>query len=109
MDFPAWDETVLANNLYLEILSGNGILGLASFLWLLWEFGRVLAARVVLAGSPLERSSAYFGAMYLSAFTLHGLVDYFLKFTPTFLLFWLLLGTLCAVGGDNRGTHANRI
>ena len=109
MDFPAWDETVLANNLYLEILSGNGILGLASFLWLLWEFGRVLAARVVLAGGPLKRSSAYFGAMYLSAFTLHGLVDYFLKFTPTFLLFWLLLGTLCAVGGDNRGTHANRI
>ncbi len=109
MDFPTWDETILANNLCLEILSGSGILGLGSLLWLLWEFGRVLAAKLMLACSPAEQISAYFGAMYFAAFILHGLVDYFLKFTPTFLLFWLLLGMLCAEGREYRGTYANRL
>ncbi len=109
MDFPAWDETILANNLYLEILSGSGILGLGSFLWLLWEFGSTLVSKAGDAGGPLDRGSAYFGAMYLSALMLHGVVDYFLKFTPTFLLFWLLLGMLCADGRENRETYAGRL
>lgn len=109
MEFPIWDETILANSLYLETLSGSGILGIASFLWLLWEFGYLLRAKVALAGSPSERGSAYLGVAYLSAFMLHGLVDYFLKFTPTFLLFWLLLGMLCANGRGNRGRYANRL
>ncbi len=109
MDFPTWDETILANNLYLEILSGSGILGLGSFLWVLWEFASTLVSKAAHAHSPWDRSSAYFGAMYLSTFMLHGVVDYFLKFTPTFLLFWLLLGMLCAGGREYRGTYANRL
>jgi len=109
MEFPIWDETILANSLYLETLSGSGILGIASFLWLLWEFWCLLRAKAALAGGPSEQGSAYFGVAYLSAFMLHGLVDYFLKFTPTFLLFWLLLGMLCANGRENRGRYANRL
>jgi hypothetical protein len=109
MDFPTWDETILANNLYLEILSGCGILGLGCFLWLLWEFASSLISKAGDAHSPWERSSAYFGAMYLSTFMLHGVVDYFLKFTPTFLLFWLLLGMLCAERRENRQTYEDRL
>jgi hypothetical protein len=109
MDFPTWDEKILANNLYLEMLSGSGILGLASFLWLLWEFGQGLATKVVRAKSASDLSAAYFGVAYFPAFVLHGIVDYFLKFTPTFLLFWLLLGMLCARGRTDRGTYANRV
>jgi hypothetical protein len=109
MDFPTWDEKILANNLYLEMLSGSGILGLAAFLWLLWEFGHGLAARVVRAKSASDSSAVYFGVAYFVAFLLHGVVDYFLKFTPTFLLFWLLLGMLCARGQTDRGTYANRL
>ena len=109
MDFPTWDETILANNLYLEILSGSGILGLGAFLWVLWEFASTLVSKAGHSPSPWDRSSAYFGAMYLSTFVLHGVVDYFLKFTPTFLLFWLLLGMLCAGGREYRGTYANRL
>ena len=109
MDIPIWDETILANNLYLEMLSGSGILGLASFLWLLWEVGSALAEKVALARSPSDGSAAYFGIAYFSAFVLHGIVDYFLKFTPTFLLFWLLLGMLCASGRGTRHSYANRL
>jgi O-antigen ligase len=109
MDIPIWDERILANNLYLEMLSGSGILGLASFLWLFWEFARTLAAKVSLARSPSDWSAAYFGVAYLSAFALHGIVDYFLKFTPIFLLFWLLLGMLCASGQGTRDSDANRL
>jgi len=109
MDIPMKDEKILANNLYLETLSGSGILGLASFLWLLWQFGRTLAAKVAAAASPSGWSASYFGVAYLAAFALHGLVDYFLKFTPTYLLFWLLLGILCARGRESQETYANRL
>jgi hypothetical protein len=43
---------------------------------------------------------------YFLAFLLHGAVDYFLKFTPTFLLFWISLGVACASAND---PDANRI
>jgi len=109
MDIPMKDEKILANNLYLEILSGSGILGLASFLWLLWEFVHTLAAKVASARSSSDWSAAYFGVAYLSAFLLHGFVDYFLKFTPTFLLFWLVLGMLCDGRRGGRQTYANRL
>jgi hypothetical protein len=109
MENPIWGETILANNLYLEILSGSGILGLASFLWLLWEFVHTLAAKVASARSSSDWSAAYFGVAYLSAFLLHGFVDYFLKFTPTFLLFWLVLGMLCDGRRGGRQTYANRL
>jgi O-antigen ligase len=96
MDTPKGDETILANSLYLELLSGSGLLGLASFLWLAWEFGRSVTARFSSKRSPSERITGCLGIAYLAGLLSHGLVDYFLKFTPTFLLFWLMLGMLCA-------------
>jgi hypothetical protein len=93
MDIPKGDDTILANNLYLELLSGSGALGLVSFLWLAWEFGRRIN-RAASLQDPSSWSLVFFAFSYFSAFLLHGLVDYFLKFTPTFLLFWLVLGTV---------------
>jgi O-antigen ligase len=93
MDLPKGDETILANSLYLELLAGSGILGLVSFLWLSWELARRMMASAAVADRS-TRGIAFFGMTYLAAFLLHGMVDYFLKFTPTFLLFWLVLGTL---------------
>jgi hypothetical protein len=82
-----WDERVQANNLYLEVLADFGVVGLLAFGWVL--FGplrsvlRYIRARDVIAlGIGLA----------LGAFLLHGLLDAFLAFTPTALLFWLLLG-----------------
>jgi hypothetical protein len=46
-----------------------------------------------------------------SAFFVHGVVDYFLEFTPLFGLFWLLLGLTSACAGPSdhgapRGTRS---
>jgi hypothetical protein len=72
-----WDTKVYSNNLFLEILAGSGILGLAAFVWLIlrlrWQF---TASSIALA-----------------IFLLHGLVDVFLMTTPIYFAFWLLLGT----------------
>jgi hypothetical protein len=97
MDIAKGDETILANSLYLELLSGSGGLGLLSFLWLLWECWRV----VILRNSRKNAifvidATAFFGTTYLILLMVHGFVDYFLKFTPTFLMFWLIVGVLCA-------------
>ncbi len=100
MDDPGGDSTILANNLYLEVLSGSGVLGLASFLWVIWEFVRRVGSGFGSAASVSDRGASYFGVAYLSGFLVHGAVDYFLKFTPVFLLFWLVIGSLCAVRRD---------
>ena len=91
-----WDERVQANNLYLEILADMGIVGLAAFVAVV-----VAAAASALRGlraRDLDRGTylvlgATLGA---AAFLVHGLADAFLAFTPTALLFWILLGVLQA-------------
>ena len=105
MGIPKGDETILANNLYLEILAGSGIFGLASLLWLLWESGRILTRRLREARSSTELTIAWFGTAFFLAFLIHGLVDYVLKFTPTFALFWIWLGLLCAVKNHHGDTE----
>jgi O-Antigen ligase len=106
MDIPAGDDTILANSLYLEFLAGSGIIGLLSLLWLLFEMGRALWAKLRQVMSPTDRVTVFYGVTYFLAFLLHGWVDYFLKFTPTFLLFWISLGVSCASADD---PDANRI
>ncbi len=97
MDIAKGDVNILANSLYLDLLSGSGILGLLSFLWLLWECGRLVMVKTVGAElTPGARAAAFFGTAYLMLLVMHGFVDYFLKFTPTFLLFWLTVGILSA-------------
>ncbi len=110
MEVPKGDETILANSIYLELLSGTGILGLASFLWLLWAAGRCALAEIRSGGPSSGFVSGYFGIAYLAGLMSHGFVDYFLKFTPTFLVFWLVLGLLCArTGAAKEGHSANRL
>ncbi len=89
------DETILANSLYLEYLANSGIAGLASLLWLVVEFAKCLGQKLRLAEESRDRGVAFFGVAFFAAFLTHGLVDYFLKFTPAFLLFWLFMGVLC--------------
>jgi hypothetical protein len=72
-----WDTHLYSNNLFLEILTGSGILGFAAFIWFLmaipWRFD----------GESLG----------IAIFLIHGLVDVFLMTTPVYFAFWLLLGT----------------
>ncbi len=94
MEVPGGDETILANNLYLELLSESGILGLLSFLWVIWELGRRIFSRRFRIEASGNLTVGYFGVAYLTVWMAHGMVDYFFKFTPTFVLFWLILGLL---------------
>jgi len=70
------DETIRANSMYFELLSGSGLVGLAAFC-------------VMIAGA---RRNAGAPAMALAIFLIHGLVDAFLMTTPIHFAFWILLG-----------------
>ena len=74
--------------------AGSGLVGMLAFLWLFVEVGRRVREALLRGGEHVVLLGA-FGTVYCAVFLVHGLVDYFLKFTPTFLLFWLVLGMLC--------------
>lgn len=73
-----WDTHLYSNNLYLELLVGSGILGLAAF-------GLILAAKQW-QFEPL--------CVAIAVFLVHGLVDVFLMTTPIYFAFWILMGGL---------------
>jgi len=95
------DPRTHSNNMYLEILAGGGLLAFAAFLWLLWRVGGcVLRLLHVPAAASLPISAGV--AAGVVAMGLHAMVDSFLSFAPTYVLFALTLG--CAVACA-RGTE----
>jgi hypothetical protein len=95
----SWDERVQANNLYLELLADLGVFGLAAFARVTLPV-LVGAARALRAPGAGQRRMWLLGCwLGLAAFLVHGLLDTFLTYTPTALLFWMLLGmTLMLLG-----------
>ena len=85
------DTRIHANNFYLETLADLGLLGVAGLAWLV--FALVRALRVLSASGRLAGLACGLAA---GAFFVHGVVDYFLEFTPLFGLFWMLLGLTAA-------------
>jgi len=71
-----WDTKIRANSLYLELLSGGGVAGLAAFC--------VMMAMV--------RWKPTAPCIALGIFLIHGLLDTFLMTTPIYFAFWILLG-----------------
>jgi hypothetical protein len=99
-----FDRRVHANNMYIEMLVGGGIIGGAAFAWLCWAAARQLAAAVRASrGTALEPAVGAIAAATL-AIGLHGLVDSFLSFTATYILIAVTLGLLSATLA-----HAHRI
>jgi hypothetical protein len=86
-----FDDRVHANNMYLEILAGAGLLGLAALVWLLGAWGLALLRRC----RDVPREALMPAAAALAAWLMiagHGLVDSFLSFTTTYLSFAIVLG-----------------
>jgi hypothetical protein len=88
---PYTDTRIHANSFYLETLSDLGLVGIGAL------------AAIAIALVHLVRR--HYAAGYLlglgtgvgvGAFFVHGVLDYFLEFTPLFGLFWLLLGLTAA-------------
>ena len=104
-----WDTRVHSNSMYVELFACTGLLGGVAFLWLAW---RALAA----LGRSLRSSSALDLALPAGimaaelAFFGHGFTDYFLGFTPTYLVVWLTLGLgISLVETPRERTDANSL
>jgi hypothetical protein len=85
----AWNDTIHTNNWYIETIVSAGLIGGIPFLvWLglmVVDFWHTLRQPTV----SIWQTAVAAG---LIAFFIHGLLDYFLLFNPTALLFWLLVG-----------------
>jgi hypothetical protein len=101
-----WDTGIHSNNLYLEWLADTGIIGLLAFLWLSW---RLLRLGLTNLRGPSQRSSWLLSLALvagLAAWYLHGFFDYFYEFTPTYVLFWIMVGLLASLSTGKRGWNA---
>src|SRR5262249_60823041 len=103
-----WDTGNHANSLYFEWLADTGVLGLAVFVWL--GFGLLRASFTGVLDASAGRTSDNWRiwrlalAASLTAWFLHGLVDYFYEPLPTNLAFWLI-GAI-ALAGSRRDSTA---
>jgi len=87
------DERLHANNFYVEIMATMGIVGVLALVTLMVALARA-ARRAV---ESRHRVLAFGITAALAAYFIHGTLDYFLEFTPTYALFWLLCGALVAL------------
>ena len=89
----AWDSRVHANNTYLEVLVGMGAIGAAALLWLIVAAFRSTLARLRAADLDTMPLVAAATAACV-AIAAHGVVDSFLTFTSTYVVFALAAGLL---------------
>lgn len=88
-----FDDRITTNSWYLELLANTGATGLA--IWLLIPAALILLARRQWRPLPRRERVLVIGlGIALLMFFLHGTVDYFMEFTPTYGLFWLIAGLL---------------
>ena len=87
---PSRDDRLHANSLYFETLADLGLAGAAAW-------GALLLALAAAARRALGQPWGAAVAIALGTFLLHGALDYFFAFTPTFAMFWLLAGALVAL------------
>jgi hypothetical protein len=93
-----FDDRVTANSLYLEILSTMGLIGLGALCVLIG--GLMLTARRAWRLVKDEPEKATVWAALLTGvglFFVHGAVDVFWAYTPTYGLFWLMAGLWTAL------------
>ncbi|MFI5178800.1 MAG: O-antigen ligase family protein [Vicinamibacterales bacterium] len=120
-DLTGVDPRTHSNNMYLEVLTGGGLVGAFSFCWLLWRAAGNFFTRVrpgsdtgptrVRPGSDPCRTPIAIGVAAAGiAIALHGLVDSFLSFAPTYVLFSLTLGLAAAIArGVETRADAHRV
>ena len=89
----AWDSRVHTNNTYLEVLVGMGAIGAAALVWLIVAACRATLARIRAADLDTMPLVAAATAACL-AIAAHGVVDSFLTFTSTYVVFALAAGLL---------------
>ena len=102
------DTRVHANDMYIEMLVGGGLAAGAAFAWLCWRALTQFLRTARAAATPQIVSAGAAAAAAGAAIALHGVVDSFLSFTPTYILIAVTLG-LGAGSGALNGSHADRL
>jgi hypothetical protein len=97
LGLPTLDDRIHTNSLYLELLVGAGVTGLAAFL-LLVALALAKGASILIGLRTPERTPKIWMALGccagLLAFLIHGVLDMFLEYSATYLLLWVLIGAL---------------
>jgi O-antigen ligase len=93
-----WNNTIHTNNWYLETLVSFGLLGGLPFLVWLGLLGTDIVRTALRPAVNAWRLAAGAG---LLAFMVHGLLDYFLLFNATALLFWMLAALWSGMRDDD--------
>jgi hypothetical protein len=88
------DDRLHANSLYFETLADLGLAGVAVLAVMMLGVARALRARVARGRDGSDGGAGYLALACVVAaglFFVHGALDYFLEFTPTYGLYWLML------------------
>jgi O-antigen ligase len=95
---PDPDTRLHANNFYIETLATLGAAGLVALAGVMVA----LAGAVRRAGRDPRAGVMALGiGGGMAAYAVHGTLDYFLEFTPTYGLLWLLAGMIVALAGQS--------
>src|SRR4029078_2617966 len=84
------DERLHENNFYIEIMATMGMLGVLALVTLMVGVARTRRCVV----ESRHRTLGFGVAAGLAAYFIHGTLDYFLEFTPIYVLFCPLGGAL---------------
>jgi hypothetical protein len=97
-----WNETIHSNSWYVETLVSLGLSGSLPFFG--WLVLMTLDIWRTLRESPVSIWQTAIAAGIL-AFFIHGLLDYFLLFNATALLFWILIGLWFSLKNIPKGSQ----
>jgi hypothetical protein len=99
------DERLHANNLYFEILASLGIAGIGALVLIVIGFAGAARTAIRHHGAATVGGLIAAGAAIgLAAYLVHGFFDYFLEFTPTYGLMWLLAGIVTGLAARETAT-----
>jgi hypothetical protein len=89
-----FDDRITTNSWAMEVLATTGVMGLIAGLWVVIAMAILVQRHWRTLTTRSTRALALGLSFALLAFFLHGTVDYFMEFTPTYGLFWLIAGLL---------------
>ncbi len=98
-----WDDRIHSNSWYIESLACTGLVGLLALGLVAVTLAAALRRHWCKAPEKEARMVTLGVAAALAAYFLHGTVDYFLEFTATYGLFWLLAGLVAGLARSESG------